>query len=859
MADSFGGSLRTLRTSAGISQAELAVRAGLSERSLTDLERGVHRVPSLETARRLVDALDLDPDQRATLLAARGESMSESNEDLEHARATAPRPKTHLFGREEEIATILHLLDRPGVRLFTLTGPGGIGKTRLALEVGAHLHVEARFEDGIHFVDLSATSDPSLVVSAIASVMGIRTTASRSLHDVLSDFLRSRQLLLILDNFEQLLPAALQIGELLDAAESVTMLVTSRERLQLSAEYVYSVPPLPFAGDTQREALNSLLTSDAGRLFVERARAVRSDFELTTANVDTIEAICRRLDGVPLAIELAAARIALFSPDALLSRMDRSLALLSNGPRDAPPRLRSMRDAIAWSYDLLSSEERRAFRSLSIFTGGWTIEAAERVCLLDATQPDPDTAPTVVDLLSSLAAKNLIQPSNHQDPDPYFIMLQTVREYGLEQLDAHGEMAAVGHRHADYYRTLVAQAAPALCGKDQARWLDRLERAFPNLRAAVLWALDHNSPEDGVRILAGLWRLWMVRGHVPEVRDLLARLIRQRDRLSDSALAIALVVASDLAQYQGDYAQAHTLGNEGLLAAHAASDDYATARALEVIGSAYKVQGNFNEAVDYLTKSLGWFETLHHQQWTARAMLMLGDARRDRGETDQARALLESSLAIARSIDDVWQVAWALNYLADLARAAGAYDQALYLDQEGLALNRDLRNDWGIIGSITGLATLAATWKQRERAVRLLGARSALRESLGLPPVWPMHLPWYTPMVQDLNMRLGDHAFHATWTEGSLLTIDQIVAEGLKVALPAKATRDPSSHPQLILSPRELEVMRLVVEGQSDREIGDALHISPRTATTHVSHILNKLGLDSRTAAAAYAVRHGLA
>ncbi|CAN5856179.1 hypothetical protein BH24CHL3_BH24CHL3_10200 [soil metagenome] len=646
----------------------------------------------------------------------------------------------------------------------------------MALTISARVEAAKRYAEGVYFVDLSSTTDPALVVNAIAQAVGVRTASGRSLENVLADFLRSKRLLLFLDNFEQVIPGALRVADVLTTAPDVAMLVTSREPLLISHEHLYAVPPLPVSSNTGQLAPPDLAASDSVRLFVARAQQARADFQLTPDNAGIIESICQRLDGLPLAIELAAARIAMFTPGALLARMDRSHPLLTGGPRDAPHRLRSMHDAIAWSYDLLFPEEQLIFRSLAYFAGGWTIEAAEYVCRPDARGAGAELQWSIVDRLTSLAAKNIIQPDGDDGPDSRFTMLQTVREYGLEQLESSSELEAIGRRHAGYFRQLASQAEPALYGRDQAEWLDRLELAFPNLRLAVVWSMEHGSPDEGVLVVTALWRLWHMRLDVAEGRELLTRLLDHRTTLSESCLAIALIVASDLAQNQGDYPAAAALGEEGLSLARATGDTRVTGLALAVIGTNERVQGKADEAIDHLTEALTIVEALDDKPFIAQTLWLLGDIERERGDISAGRAMLESSLAIARSIDDVWQVAWSLGYLADTARTAGEHEQSLYLDQEGLVLQRDLKSTWGIVGSITGLAVLAATWDQSERAARLLGARASLRSKLGMPRVWPMHRHWYDPLIRKLRQDIGSDAFDAIWAEGAALTVDQVVA-----------------------------------------------------------------------------------
>jgi len=542
-AESFGERLRRYREAAGLSQEELAERAGISGKAIGALERGERRRPYPATVRQIADALGLDDSARAEFsLVARSTGTAipptESASDLPRL----PHYLTSLIGRESEIEVVQRLLRQPGTRLLTLTGPGGIGKTRLAVSVATSLSSD--FPDGVFFVDLTPLSDSSQVPLAIAQAVGARESSG---HDALASAaatLRDRRALLLLDNVEHVLEAAEGVATLLAACPRLSLLATSRARLRLRGEQEYRVPPLALP------RASSVEESPSVALFIERARSVQPDLALTPANLAAIERICARLDGLPLAIELAAARSSLLSPPALLTRLESGLHLLSSGPRDLPERQRTMRDAIGWSHDLLSAEERTLFRRLAVFVDGCGLDAVEAVCT-DRSTSDFDVLETVMALLDGSL---LLSQS---DDEPRVAMLGTIRSFALEQLALSGECELVARRHADFYAALALTASPHLMGADQLIWLERLRRDRHNLRAAVRFLLDRDDADPVIAIGWALWRFLWLAGWQQEARQWMGEaLANAGERLPTLARAQALLVIGSMAWSEGDGAVA---------------------------------------------------------------------------------------------------------------------------------------------------------------------------------------------------------------------------------------------------------------------------------------------------------------
>jgi len=720
-----------------------------------------------------------------------------------------PLQLTSFVGREREMAEIRRLLAM--TRLLTLTGPGGCGKTRLAVHAAAI--ASPTFEDGVQFVSLAPITDPELVVSTIAQALGVREQGSRPLLDALKDHLRDKQLLLLLDNFEQLVSAAPVVAHLLVAAPHLKVLVTSRASLHLSGEHEFMVPPLSLPDLQEPLPLDWLTQFEAVRLFIERAQAVQSDFALTKENATAIAAICRQLDGLPLAIELAAGRSKLFPPQALLPRLKDRLKLLVGGARDLPLRQQTLRGTIAWSYDLLDKDEKTLFRRLAVFVGGCTLEAAEAVC-----NADSGLELDVLDGVAQLVDKSLLRQEAEIDGEPRLRMLETIREYGLECLAASGEAEAVRRQHATFFLQLSEKAFPKMHSAEQSTWYNRLETEHDNLRAALRWTLERQEAEMGLRLVGALYRFWRLRNHTREGRSWFEQVLSQPGAQARTILrAAAIRGAGFLAFSQGDFPEAQRLLDESISIGRevGAAGKRNLARALTALAHVALLQGNPGYTRELAEESLRLFQEVGEEWGIALALCHLGKATVELGDPLAARPLLEESAALFRVAGDRQLLAQSLNalgvvalrqgdyagaraqfeealsvaqetgaeqYLADalthlgtVALRMGDSQQSAALYQQSLALNRILGNRDGIAEDLAGLAEVASLLGQPERATRLFGTVEALREasSISLPP---LRRAAYDRTVGGIRASLDEATFVAAWKEGHAMPLEQVTA-----------------------------------------------------------------------------------
>jgi predicted ATPase/DNA-binding CsgD family transcriptional regulator len=866
-----------------------------------------------------------------------------------------PVQLTPLIGRELEVMTICTQFQRQDVRLVTLTGTGGIGKTRLSLEVGTQLLPD--FREGVYFVSLASINDATLVIPAIAHTLGLQHRYAERQQplaehmEYLKTFLREKQALLLLDNFEQVFDAAPDIAELLTACPHLKILVTSRAALHLSGEYEFPLPPLALPDSTSLLPIHELTQYAAIALFLQRAMAINPDFNITTANVQTIAMICHRLDGLPLAIELAAARIKLLPPRALLQRLIHPLNILTSGRQNAPERHQTLRNTIAWSYQLLKAAEQQLFRRTSVFVGSCTLEAIEALY-----SSFPDRSMDVLDGVSSLIDKSLLRQIEQGD-EPRIVMLETIREYALEMLDTNGEEGSSRYAHAVYYMSLAEESELELVGPEQTLWLMRLEREHDNLRAALNWSLqqieDTNEKERrmeiALRLVGALRRFWQMHGHLKEGQAFTEKALSASEGIlvSVQARANALIAAGTLASIQNDYDRTETYCRESLLLFRELGNQQGIALSLYLLSVVPMMKGDNIAARSQAEEALALFREMGDQERVAWSLSTLGLLDTQEEKYASARAFYEESLAIHRKLSNKRGVAATLLRLAHLLFVSLG-DQILLrsLLDEGLTLNNELGEKEGIanvyslsaqlafrqgeissahmqieksivlyremgqqrslgeslaiLASIVfaqgertqarslyeesqeiarelnhllliaicleGQADIAAEEDQFIRAVQLWGTADSLRETIRVSiPLYKR--ADYERSIITARTRLGEQDFAEAWDAGHTMTPEQsisLLGKAIGSTIPAPTNALPPTQKEASMNPaglttREVEVLRLVARGLTSNEIALELKISEKTVAHHLTHIFNKTNSENRAAAAAFAIRHGLA
>ena len=769
-----------------------------------------------------------------------------------------PAALTPLIGRQEEISRINRVLREHAARLLVLTGPGGVGKTRLAVAIAES--ARDAYRDGVALVNLGPVITPDGVLPAIGAVLGVREANQDYLYAAVRESLSNRQMLLVLDNFEQVVEAAPLLTDLLTSSHALTMLVTSRSVLGVYGEFVFPVPPMQVPAATEN-SMEKIESSEAVQLFVNRVRALRPEFRLTPRNASDVATICHRLDGLPLAIELAAARTSLFTVSSLAKRLDRRLPVLESGPRDLPNRLRTMRNAISWSYELLTPEEQEVFRRLSIFIGSWSLEAAQAVAF-----PDDEGCHTEADLMEvigSLVDKSLVQRIETPDHDRHFGMLQTLREFALEALDATGERPRIEELYAHYVLGLAERAQPHLISRDQAYWLNELDLLHGDIKAAFEILIERDPPDLALRLATAVWRFGYTRAHILETRSWLDRaLTRAQERTARRAKA--LNGAGILSSMAGDHAVTRSYHEEALGIAREVNDTRTMAVALSGLGDLASAGNDVEEAERCYEEAERLYTTIDDHRGTATAQTNLGNLYWSMGRLDDAVAINEAARRLYESAGDQRGVAWSVTNIGRLAAERQEFGRAVANLLHAMRLYQDLGDRSGIAETLEGFALIAAGTGNVEHSATLLGAADALRRRIA-HPVSQLDKESYQKLMDRVTHRLGE-AFQTHWQRGVAMPLDEAISRATSTAVPDKPVQVPqiggAGSEEMIASrgitDRELEVLQKLGAGESDKEIAEHLFISVRTVQSHVQNLLNKLGANSRSAAVARAFRDGI-
>jgi predicted ATPase/DNA-binding CsgD family transcriptional regulator len=807
-----------------------------------------------------------------------------------------PAARSSFVGREHEMAEIGRCLS--STRLLTLTGAGGSGKTRLALEVARHLVAE--YQDGVWLVELAPLSEGALVPKEVAEALGVSERPAQQLTGTLAEVLRDRELLLVVDNCEHLLEATARlVDSLLDSCPHLSILATSREVIGVEGETRWLVPPLSVPGDGSSPG--ELQDYESVRLFVERAGGRDPTFSLGPQNVRAVAEICGRLEGIPLAIELAAARVGTLSLEQISARLGNSLDLLTRGGRTAEPRQRTLKGALDWSNELLSEPEKVLFRRLSVFAGGWTLRGAETVASGDGIAEGE-----ILDLLFGLVDKSLVLAEEHEGVNIRYRMLEPVKQYAREKLEESGESRMVGRRHAEFFLDLAERARPELRGPEDRKWLERLEREHDNMRAALSFALE-NDEELALRMAGTLGTFWHMHSHSDEGRKWLEAALA-RDTGAPVVVRIgALEALYWLAHDRWDHDRAQTIAREAMELSAGVEIDDGLAASLRIMsaGPAW-MRGDYQRGKELLEESLQISRKAGDRILIAEALLQLavtawgvGDSERGKeiyeegiilcreagytfrlpdfllslgyqllleGDYERGAALNEEAATLCRDHGYARSLNLSLDNLGWATLLKGDHERAVSFYEESLAVSKELGDRACASESLDGLACSAAAAGEARRAGRLFGAAEAMREALSeaVPfQLKPEEIAWREPSRARARSRLGERAWEDALSEGRAMGLKEAIEYAISPEKPSATTPAPeqpsTSSPPAGLTPREIEVLGLLATGMTNVQIAETLFLSPRTVQRHLNSVYHKLGVSSRTAAARFALEHGLA